>query len=98
MKRRIICISAVLILAGVFLIKISGEKKNKKKFMEIFPRRGEISLTVETNGTIEPRNRLEIKPPIAGRIDNISVAEGDNVKKGEIVAWMSSTERATLLD
>jgi macrolide-specific efflux system membrane fusion protein len=39
-----------------------------------------------------------MKPPINGRIEEILVQEGDAVKKGDIVAWMSSTERAALLD
>jgi macrolide-specific efflux system membrane fusion protein len=45
-----------------------------------------------------PKNRLEIKPPVAGRIESILVKEGDMVKKGETLGWLSSTERAALLD
>jgi macrolide-specific efflux system membrane fusion protein len=41
---------------------------------------------------------LEIKPPISGRIEEILVKEGQSVKVGQILAWMSSTERAALLD
>jgi macrolide-specific efflux system membrane fusion protein len=47
---------------------------------------------------IQPRNRLEIKPPIAGRVEDVVVQEGQMVGKGQILAWMSSTERAALLD
>jgi len=60
--------------------------------------RGAIKAQVPTTGTVEPRNRLEIKPPVAGRIDTIYVAEGDKVKKGKILAMMSSSDRAALLD
>jgi macrolide-specific efflux system membrane fusion protein len=45
-----------------------------------------------------PKNRLEIKSPVNGRIESILVQEGDKVKVGQILAWMSSTERAALLD
>jgi macrolide-specific efflux system membrane fusion protein len=41
---------------------------------------------------------LEIKPPVNGRIETILVQEGDKVKTGQVLAWMSSTERAALLD
>ena len=54
--------------------------------------------TVESTGQISPANRLEVKSPIAGRIESLLVDEGDKVEKGQIVAWISSTERATLLD
>jgi macrolide-specific efflux system membrane fusion protein len=45
-----------------------------------------------------PKNRLEIKPPVNGRIESVLVEEGVKVKIGQTVAWMSSTDRAALLD
>jgi macrolide-specific efflux system membrane fusion protein len=60
--------------------------------------RGSLKAQTPTTGTVEPRNRLEIKPPVSGRIDTIFVAEGDRVKKGKILALMSSSDRAALLD
>ncbi len=60
--------------------------------------RGDIEVTVISNGIVQPQNRLEIKPPIGGRLETILVKEGDVVQKGQILAWMSSTERAALLD
>lgn len=59
---------------------------------------GSINTFISTTGTVEPQNRLEIKPPINGRIEEILVEEGQKVKVGQILAWMSSTERAALLD
>src|SRR3990167_8328140 len=61
-------------------------------------RRGDIETVVLTTGGVEPQNRVEVKPPIGGRIEDILVREGASVRRGQIVAWMSSTERAALLD
>ena len=58
----------------------------------------DIRIIVETTGEVQPRNRLDVKPPIAGRLEELMVDEGDPVKKGQILGWISSTERATLLD
>jgi macrolide-specific efflux system membrane fusion protein len=58
----------------------------------------DIRIIVETTGEVQPRNRLDVKPPIAGRLEELMVDEGDRVKKGQILGWISSTERATLLD
>src|SRR6185369_15253119 len=44
------------------------------------------------------RNRVEIKPPISGRIEQLLVEEGQKVQAGQILAWMSSTDRAAILD
>lgn len=60
--------------------------------------RSHMEKTIEATAVVEPRNRIEIMPPLAGHIDEVLVDEGQVVKKGEIVAWMSSTERSTLLD
>ncbi len=59
---------------------------------------GSIENIISTTGTVQPQNRLEIKPPIGGRIEKILVKEGDRVKIGQTLVWMSSTERAALLD
>lgn len=60
--------------------------------------RGDLSVTVDATGTVKPYNRVEIKAPIAGRIDEVLVQEGDEVKQGQTLARMSSVERAVLLD
>ncbi|MBF0360798.1 MAG: efflux RND transporter periplasmic adaptor subunit [Oligoflexia bacterium] len=58
----------------------------------------DIEVTILSTGVIQPKNRLEIKPPIAGRLDKIFVNEGDLVRRGQTLAMMSSLERAALLD
>jgi len=92
--------SIIAVIAAVFLavMKIRKASKPEEMFREVNPFRGDIAITVNTNGVVKPRNRLEIKPPVSGRIEEILVAEGNRVKKGQIIAWMSSTERAALLD
>jgi macrolide-specific efflux system membrane fusion protein len=60
--------------------------------------RGDIAIVVMATGIIQPSNRLEIKPPIAGRTEEILVREGDTVRRGQVLAWMSSSERAALID
>lgn len=99
-KNKIWKILAVLILITaitVLVIKIQ-RKPAKEIFKEISPVVGSIQSVINSTAIVQPDNRLEIKPPINGRIDKILVKEGDMVKEGQILAWMSSTERAALLD
>jgi macrolide-specific efflux system membrane fusion protein len=35
---------------------------------------------------------------LAGRVEEVLVREGDYVKRGQVLAWLSSTERAALVD
>ncbi|MBC7531960.1 MAG: efflux RND transporter periplasmic adaptor subunit [Oligoflexus sp.] len=67
-------------------------------YREEIVERGTLDRTVLATGEVLPQNRLEIKPPIAGRVEQVLIDEGAKVKKGQIMAWMSSTERAALLD
>jgi membrane fusion protein, macrolide-specific efflux system len=90
-------ILAAVITAAIFLLK-SGEKPPSETIRVVKPVVGNIRTTITSTATVQPQNRLEIKPPINGRIDKILVVEGEQVKAGQILAWMSSTERAALLD
>jgi macrolide-specific efflux system membrane fusion protein len=99
-KNKIWKILIVLIIISVIaaLVIKMQRKPSKEIFKEISPVIGSIQSVINSTAIVQPDNRLEIKPPINGRIDKVLVEEGDIVKEGQIVAWMSSTERAALLD
>jgi len=98
-KIRVIIVFAVIAVVSVVAVKTINKRSDKAgKNIFVNPVIDDITLTVVTTGVVEPQNRLEIKPSISGRIDSILVKEGDKVKIGEILAWMSSTERAALVD
>ncbi len=90
----------IVIVAGIWFYRHSVLEKESNGFVfeEIHPVYGHIAVTISTTGIVEPKNRLEIKPAINGRIEEILVSEGDHVNKGQVVARMSSTERAALMD
>lgn len=101
MNKKIIffLILPVVIAVIIFTIISSKPKANSSELAkEIKPTIGMIENIVSTTGTVLPKNRLEIKPPVGGRIESILVKEGDDVKAGQAIGWMSSTERAALLD
>lgn len=88
----------VAVIAVFITIRIKQAKGPGEVSRVITPAHGDIFIYVSTTGTVEPQNRLEIKPTISGRVEEILVREGDRVTAGETLALMSSTERATLLD
>ena len=92
-------IIVMFLIIGVFvMIKLKPKADTDNIVKEITPTLGSIQTFISTTGTILPKNRLEIKPPVNGRVESILVKEGQKVKTGETLAWMSSTERAALLD
>jgi macrolide-specific efflux system membrane fusion protein len=97
-KKIYIGLLAVAVILFIFLMR-QGERENSQEFArEISPVYGSIRSLTSTTGEVKPQNRLEIKPPIGGRVEKILVKEGEKVKTGDILALMSSTERAALLD
>ncbi len=94
----IISILILAAIAGFVMFKIKGKSSNGEMTKEVSPSVGTIQTFISTTGTVLPKNRLEVKPPVNGRIESISVQEGEKIKLGQVLAWMSSTERAALLD
>jgi macrolide-specific efflux system membrane fusion protein len=72
--------------------------RDSGNYLEYSVQRSDLDVTVLATGTVLPENRLEVKVPISGRMDEIYVQEGQRVKQGEMIAKFSTIERATLLD
>lgn len=99
-KNRTIFILIVICLVIIAAILFAGRrtKDGREETTLVSPIIGDVLLTVSTTGVVEPQNRLELKPSVGGRIDEIVVDEGDRVGTGDILVWMSSSERAALID
>ncbi len=93
---------AVLVIGGVaFAVRAWSRGRanaSKDAFRRVQVTRQDLHSTKTATGEVTPQNRVEIKPPIAGRVEEVLVAEGEAVTKGQVLAWMSSAERAALLD
>ena len=98
-KLKIILVITGVLIAGVFVVfKLKPKANTDDLIKEVMVTRGTIQTIISTTGTILPKNRLEVRPPVNGRIESVLVREGQQVKVGQTLAWMSSTERAALLD
>ncbi|MFH1888806.1 MAG: efflux RND transporter periplasmic adaptor subunit [Candidatus Omnitrophota bacterium] len=97
-KMKLIIFLLVIAVAAYLILRFKGKESPEEEVREIAPKRGAIQSVISTTGTILPKNRLEVKPPVNGRAEEILVKEGEKVKSGQTLAWMSSTERAALID
>jgi macrolide-specific efflux system membrane fusion protein len=89
----------LILVCGIVGFGMMRQPPNAQEIVkEISPRIGVIQSLISSTGTVLPKNRLGIVPPVAGRVDNILVKEGEQVKKGQVLGWLSSTDRAALLD
>ncbi len=102
MKRVIIAVAAAAAVAGAaWTFGSSGRRGGRGgegRGRVVAAERGPISQSVDATGSVSPQNRVEIKPPVGGRIEKLLVDEGQRVSNGQIVAWMSSNDRTAILD
>ncbi len=93
----LILAACVLIALGVIAwFSLGTSAPSEYNYLKV--QRGPLRVTLRESATIQPEHRLTVTPPIPGRIDAINVANGAAVKKGQVLAWISSTERAALMD
>jgi macrolide-specific efflux system membrane fusion protein len=99
MKKALI---AVLVLAalggGAWGLRKKFSRRAPLESIAVKATLAPIEETVEATGAVAPENRVEVKPAMSGRIERLLVKEGDSVKQGQIIAWMSSADRAAILD
>lgn len=100
MKKLLVVIVLVALAAGAYFYwqKRNGSDPSQISFETVRVERGNIEVKVLSTGTIEPYTRVEVSSSVNGRIDKVEVREGDRVKEGDILAWISSEDRMALLD
>lgn len=85
-------------IAATIYFYVGKNNKPQVTYREHVVKRDDLEISVQATGTIQPENRLVVKPQIAGRIDEILVQEGQKVRAGQLLARMSSNDRAALID
>ncbi|HOX22689.1 MAG TPA: efflux RND transporter periplasmic adaptor subunit, partial [Elusimicrobiales bacterium] len=102
MNKKIAVIFAITLLlvvvAGFVYSKRNGKDAKKKTYITATVSTGTISDAVDTTGEVAPLNRVEIMPSVAGRVDKLQVEEGDSIRQGQVLAYISSTDRVAILD
>lgn len=88
----------LFLLFSLSLFQLACSNKKEEVLKTVKVEIGNIKAQISTTGIVMPRNRLEIKPPVAGRIESVLIQEGMSVRKSQILAYMSSSDRAALLD
>jgi macrolide-specific efflux system membrane fusion protein len=88
----------VPLVLGVGLYWFLRPKKVEVQYRSVQVVKDDIQSTVLSTGVVQPENRLEIKPPVSGRVEQVLVKEGQYLHKNQVLAYMSSNERALLLD
>ena len=81
MRAKIVFIGIAVLAAagGIVWLQMRAVQPDKEQQSLISPAIGSIESMISSTGTVLPKNRLEIKPPVNGRVEQLLVAEGQKV-------------------
>ncbi len=85
--------TAVLLLSLVLSLSVSCNPSGSKGGVDgetVRVGRGDLTVTVDGSGNIEIAREVKLAFGIAGRLDKIYVAEGDNVSQGAVLARLET--------
>ncbi|HCC47489.1 MAG TPA: hypothetical protein DEQ38_05145 [Elusimicrobia bacterium] len=98
MKKIIIVLVIAALAGGGWYAFKSKNGKSKPRYRQAQAELRDLSEMVDTTGVVQPENRVEIQPSSGGRIEEILVEEGEQIRAGEVLALMSSSDRVAILD
>ncbi|MBK8946382.1 MAG: efflux RND transporter periplasmic adaptor subunit [Ignavibacteriae bacterium] len=75
----------LLLLIVILLVLFSGDKETIVSVQTEKVTKRNITQIVSANGTIDPVEKVELRPEVTGEIVELPVKEGDRVKKGQLL-------------
>ena len=60
--------------------------------------RGDLTVTVNATGTLQPGNKVDVGTEVSGKVDQILVDSNDHVKKGQLMAVINTDTVQAQLD
>ena len=101
MKRRtkwILGIVAVVVLAGVGAAVIQGNKPKGTRVRTTKVERKDLVSLVTANGTLEAETKVDLSANIMGQIVELTVEEGDRVRRGQLLLVIDPTRYAAAVE
>jgi len=96
-RGRLILLLVLLSVAGggyyfyTQLTAPSGNQSAKRRDRLVSLKRTNLPITVTANGTIQPEKSINVSPKSSGRLKSLLVKEGENVRTGQILAYMDES-------
>ncbi|MDP2730218.1 MAG: efflux RND transporter periplasmic adaptor subunit [Dehalococcoidales bacterium] len=81
---------SLVITGAISCNPFGGEEEGTKEIAEVV--RGDLMVTISGSGNIEVANEIKLTFGVAGKIDRIYVGENDEVKKGDVLAKLETTD------
>ncbi len=96
MKKKILIPGSLLIIAVivVYFVFFNTSNADTNKFIFARVTRGDLSTTITSTGTLQAVTTVDVGTQVSGKIDRLLVDFNSNVKKGQLLAVLDTTNLA----
>lgn len=98
MKKKLFIGVAILVVIVIIVVMNVKFKGSSMKVKTDIVERGVIRSTVSAPGRISPKNEVNISSDIMGKLTKLNVREGEEVKRGKVIARLESTREEAAVE
>ncbi len=91
-KRTIIILGVVLVIALVIVFNLRSQREKTVKVTIEKVKAADLTSIISASGEVKPKKNVNISAHVPGRIIKIGVEEGDEVKAGDFLLKLDSTQ------
>ncbi|MGC2617646.1 MAG: efflux RND transporter periplasmic adaptor subunit [Acidobacteriaceae bacterium] len=93
MKKILIIVAVVVVLAGIVGLTVVRAQSGYTKVLEGTVTHENLVSVVNATGQIRPKTYVNVGANAMGRVTKFNVAEGEHVKKGEVIATIENVQQ-----
>jgi HlyD family secretion protein len=91
-KRTLLVLGIVLVIGVIILLNLQSQREKTVKVTVEKVKRQDLTSLVSASGEVKPKKNVEISAQVPGRIIKIGVVEGQEVKAGDFLLKLDSTQ------
>ena len=84
----------VLVAAGAYWWQARGDASAQPRYVTEAAHRGDLSVKVTANGTLQPTNKVDVGSELSGTVARVLVDVNDRVKQGQVLAELDTSKLA----
>ncbi len=98
MKKALILIGVLILLAALYFSDSESESPAKPIFKITEVTQGPISVNISATGVVEPNFKVEVKSKASGEVLSFPMLEGDKIKKGTLLLQLDKSDEKRNVD
>ena len=91
-KKTLLVLGIILVIAVIILLNLQSQREKTVKVTVDKVKRQDLTSLVSASGEVKPKKNVEISAQVPGRIIKIGVVEGQEVKAGDFLLKLDSTQ------